>query len=235
MAPEFLTASIYDIPEVARLAQLSPSRVRRWLLGYSYEYGVGVDRFRRRQGPVVHRVDAHYASFLDLIELRFARAFLEHGFSPQKVRAAFTEAALVTGEDHPFARRRFFRMGRRLFLELQRNRDDARNLLELCTRGQWAIGPIVREYATQVEFDEDSSAVTSWWPLGRGKPVVIDPRLSSGAPVLQRHGIRTANLYDLYLGEGRDARAVAEWMSISVAEVQAAVRFEEEWSLRRAA
>jgi uncharacterized protein (DUF433 family)/DNA-binding transcriptional MerR regulator len=242
LASEFLTVAIYDIPEVARLSQLSHSRVRRWLRGYSYEYGDGASRQTRHQAPVVPREEAQYASFLDLIELRFAKAFLDRGFSPQKVRAAFAEAAELTGEDHPFARRRFFGMGLRIFLELQRQRplshrraEPHNNLLELLTHGQWAIGPIVREYASQVRFDRRSRAVTSWWPLGRRMPVMIDPRISAGAPVLKGHGIRTANLYDLYLGESRNARAVADWMSVSVADVEAAVRFEEEWSLPKAA
>jgi uncharacterized protein (DUF433 family) len=236
LASELLYAAIYDIPEVARLSQLSQSRVRRWLRGYSYEYGVGTTRQKKHQGPVVPRADTHLASFLDLIELRFAKGFLDRGFSPQQVRAAFNEAAQVTGEDHPFARRRFFAMERRLFIELSQGSGRLpRNLLELFTEGQWAIDPVVRTYASQVEFDVKSSVVTSWWPLGRKKPVVIDPRISAGAPAIERLGIRTANLYDLYLGENKNARAVAEWMGVSVTAVRAAVQFEEQWSLPKAA
>jgi hypothetical protein len=231
-----LTASMYGIAEVSRLAQLPKSNVQRWLRGYVY---VGRDRVRRRQGPVVQRTNEPYASFLDLIELRFAKGFIDAGLSTQKVREAFNEAAEITGQDHAFARKKFFSVGKRLFLELERKlegrEEKERQLLELFTNGQWVIEPVVRQYATQVKFDEETKAVTRWWPLGRDVPIIIDPAFGYGAPTLEDKGIKTANIYALYRGEGRKASSVARWMDISVDEVEAAVMFEREWQPRLAA
>lgn len=231
---ELLTAPIYEPSEAARLAQLSTGRVRRFLLGYKYR--LGTNQRERRQRPVLQRkrVD-RYASFLDLIELRFARAFLAEGFSPQRVRAAFSEAARVTSLDHPFARRRFFTSGSKIYLDVKRRRDDAPHLLELFTGGQWAIEPIVREYEKQIDFDPHTEAALRWYPLGPETPIVVDPRFSFGEPTLRGSGIRTANLQMLYLGEGRSVEAVAQWMEVSVAEVESALEFERKWSRRLAA
>jgi uncharacterized protein (DUF433 family) len=227
-----LTAPIYESSAAAWLAQLKSSHVRRLLHGYRWEDVRGIEHVKE---PVVHRAPmGRYASFLDLIELRFARAFLAEGFSPQKVRKAFDEAATVTGLDHPFARRRFFTSGPKIYLDAKGNRQ-APNLLELFTGGQWAIGDVVNEYEKQIDFDPQSDAARRWYPLGADHHVMIDPRYAFGEPALKDRGTRTSNLYQLYVGEGRNAQAVARWMDIPVEEVEAALQFEREWSKQLAA
>jgi hypothetical protein len=117
------------------MLQLTPSRVRRWLFGYQYK--VGADRHSKRQRPVVRRgtAEPRIASFLDLIDLLDAKSFLREGISLQKVRHAFDEAVVVLGEDHPFARGRFFTSGGEIYLEMPEHKDTP-NLLHLLSGGQ---------------------------------------------------------------------------------------------------
>jgi uncharacterized protein (DUF433 family) len=221
-----LTAPIYEPAEVARLVGLTASRVRRWLFGYQYR--VGADKREKKQVPVIHRRNTdryRYASFLDLIELLSVKSFLDKGFSLQRVRRACDEAASVLSDDHPFARRRFFTSGREIYLEFQ-NRRDAANLLQLLTDGQWVIEPIIREFAEQIDFDLDSELAAKWWPLGKNEHVVLDPLVSFGAPSIVGRGVKTANVFDLYRAERQKSEVVARWMSLTLTEVEAAVRFE---------
>jgi uncharacterized protein (DUF433 family) len=232
---DLYVAPIYEPTEAARLVRMSVSRVRRWLRGYEYRYssGPGSDSSRRRQPPIVRRRDetgSPYASFLDLIELWFARAFLVEGrLSPQRVRKAFDEARAITGLDHPFARRRFFTEGTQIYMEVHDREAsaDVQHLLQLLSGGQWVIAPIVLQYAQRVEFDSETDMVVKWWPLGRDARVTVTPTVAFGAPTLEGRGIRTATLYDLYRAEGDDADRVAQWMKIAPEEVESAIRFEK--------
>jgi uncharacterized protein (DUF433 family)/DNA-binding transcriptional MerR regulator len=229
-----LASPIYEPAEVARLVGLTASRVRRWLFGYHFR--VGADRRERKQVPVIRRQNGgrnRYASFLDLIELLSVKSFLDHGLSLQRVRRACDEAASVLGVDHPFARRRFFTSGREIYLELQ-NRSQASNLLQLLSGGQWVIEPIINEFAEQIDFDMDSDLAAKWWPLGKDKLVVLDPLVSFGAPSIVGRGVKTANVFDLYRAERQKAEVVARWMNLTLAEVEAAVRFEKK-QVRQAA
>ena len=221
-----LTAPIYEPAEVARLVGLTPSRVRRWLFGYHFR--VGTDRRERKQVPVIRRDSRgkyRYASFLDLIELLSVKSFLDKGFSLQRVRRACDEAASVLQVDHPFARRRFFTSGRQIYLEFQ-NRAEAANLLQLLSGGQWVIEPIIREFAEQIDFDLESELASKWWPLGKDEYIVLDPLVAFGAPSIVGRGVKTFNVFDLYRAERQRADVVAHWMSLTLTEVEAAVRFE---------
>lgn len=224
-----LDVPTYSPATASRLVRLEPGRVRRWLEGYEYNYSpkMATANSRRRQRPLVRRrgaLGSRYASFLDLIDLLFVKKFVEHGISVQKLRKALEEAVDLIG-DHHFAQRRFWTDGRKIYLQIKDKPAEA--LLELLSDGQWVIAPIIKQVAHQIEFDEQSGMSKRWFPLGKDKPVVLDPAVSFGAPTIAGHGVQTANVFDLYKGEGRDINRVSAWLDVPPEAVESAVEFEQ--------
>ncbi len=200
---------------------LNPARVRRWLKGYDYVHAGSV----RHQGPVVRRQGAHstsYASFLDLVDLLFVKRFLDHGVSLQRVRAALQEAFEILGTSRAL-RETFFTDGSDIFLKVQ-HKGDA--ILELLSGGQWTIAPLIQQLSAQIEFDSPGGLARRWYPLGRGRPVVLDPSVCFGRPVLVGRGVATANVYDLFRAEHERVEAVRSWWDLTEREVKAAIEFE---------
>ena len=211
----------YPAAEAGRLVGLTASRVRRWLKGYDYSYGDAM----WRQGPVLQRRPTQvtsYASFLELVDLLFVKRFLDHGVSLQKVRRALVEAREILGTDH-FARETFFTDGSGIFLKV---REKGNAILELISGGQWTIESIIRQLATQIDFESPGGLASRWYPLGRERSVVLDPSVSFGRPSVVGHGTTTANIYDLYLAEGETVGPVRAWWDLTIEEVEAAVEFE---------
>lgn len=216
----------YTAAEAGRLVGLQASRIRRWLRGYEYDVPARENSTIRRvrQVPVIQRGDsaAPFASFLDLVDLLFVKKFLDAGVSLQKLRRAMEEADKLIGGHH-FAQRSFFTDGRNIYMEMK-GRGDA--LLELLTGGQWVIAPVIKHLASEITFHETTGFAERWFPLGSGSHVVVDPRISFGAPTLVNRGIETANVFDLYLAEDERVGSVASWLGIQEDEVQDAVAFE---------
>jgi len=228
MGCSILHEPVYGVTEAARLLKMTPNRVRRWLFGYEYEWNSQGNRKRGRQPPVVERGESaatRSASFLDLMELLFAKAFLDHGISLSRVRRALDEAKRHFREDHPFARQRFYAWKRDIYMQLGDDEDST--LVQLLHGGQLAIRPIIQQVGKQIDFDSDTHLATTWWPLGRRTPVVLAPRICFGSPCVQGRGIRTANVYDLFCAENRDVKQTCFWLDLSPHEVHAAVQFEE--------
>ena len=217
----------YPVAEAGRLVGLTAGRVRRWLRGYEYTYGDAV----RGQPPVVQDrgIRSPYASFLDLVDLLFVKRFLDHGVSLQKVRRALEEARAVLGTEH-FARQTFFTRDGSIYLrlldEVPKDRGDA--ILELMSGGQWVIAPVIRELAEQIEFDPPERLASRWYPLGRDRPVVLDPMVSFGAPSIVGSGVKTININDLFVAEDENLAAVRAWWDLTDGEIQAAVEFERQ-------
>ena len=216
---------MYPAAEAGRLVGLSSVRVRRWLKGYEYEY----DSERRHQRPVIRRrgiAETSFASFLDLIDLLFAKRFISYGISLQKLRKALDEAAAILHTDH-FARRSFFTDGGNVYLQI---REEGDALLELLSGGQWVIPEVIKELAHQIDFDEATDLARRWYPMGPEGLVVLDPLISFGRPAIIGSGITTGNIFDFFLAEDRQQRPVCRWMALSPPEVSAAVRFEEQFT-----
>lgn len=225
---------VWDIPrytaaEAGRLTGLSPGRVRRWLRGYSYLYSSSSSELDTviHQQPVIRQRDAEdsgYASFLDLIDLIFVRRFLESGFSLQKIRKALAEAESIVGGHH-FAQRVYFTDGQEIYLRVKEKASE--NLLQLLSGGQWVISEIILKMAKQVDFDKSTGFAEKWYPAGRDGGVVLDPRVCFGAPTIAGKGVRTSNIYDLFVAESNDAKQVSDWMNLRTEEIEAAVQFEK--------
>jgi len=186
-------SAIYTIAEAARLCGLSQGQVRRWIQSSS----TAVHTPRRVSKHGVLGLD-----FLDLIELRYVKAFIEAGISWHVLRAVHERAATMLRFDHPFATKNFLTDGHNI---LSRIAEIAS--LKIAT-DQHAFSRIVDRYLVGEEgldFDADGMAVR-WWPMGKKRLVVLDTKRSFGQPIVDTEGVPTAVLYKAYLAESGSAR-----------------------------
>ncbi len=74
-------------------------------------------------------------------------------------------------------------------------------------------------------IDFDKNQAERWWPLGRRKQVVIDPKRSFGQPIVNEGGVPTVVLADAYRAE-RSIKRVVAWFDVGKAAVRDAVEYE---------
>ena len=89
---------------------------------------------------------------------------------------------------------------------------------------QVVAGPVFDQFLSEIEFDTSTLLAARWWPLGRQVPVVLDPALRFGAPIVAGTGVRTSTL--ARLARTTTILDVAVAYEIQVAHAQAAVDFE---------
>lgn len=65
-----------------------------------------------------------------------------------------------------------------------------------------------------------------WYPEGPRAPIVVDPAVNFGHPIVRGTGVPTETLYASYLAEGKDRSRVARLYEVTPQAVSAAVRFE---------
>ncbi len=228
-----LGIGVYSRADAARLLRMTPPRVSRWVVGYTYWLRSRINHQERRseRPPVVHtdlpQVDNVLAlSFLELMELRVIKALVDKGFPLQRVRKAAAIASRDLNTMHPFAARRVFVDERFIFVALE-DQEGTPNLLQLDERRhhQINIGEVLRPFLEEIEFDNQTSLAKRWWPLGRQIPVVLNPRVAFGAPTIDGTGTRTDVVAQMAAIASR--RTVSEAYQLERRQVQAAVRFEK--------
>jgi uncharacterized protein (DUF433 family) len=226
--PSLLNTGLYTVPEAARLTRVSVGKIRRWLKGYNFRSGERVHHSNAVwQGELQPMENKLALSFRDLLELRFVDAFIRLGVSWRTMRRAHAKAQKQLNTTHPFCSNRIFTDGRSILLR-QGEEDSDQVLVNLVTN-QGEFSRIVEPFRKELEF---SGTDIIWWPLGRERQIVVDPKRNFGQPTVAHSGVPSQVL-------ARSAKAnaskelVAKWYEVQPEEVRDAVEFEQ--SLAKAA
>ena len=103
-----------------------------------------------------------------------------------------------------------------------------KRLMELI-HGQYEMYEVIEDFlAKGIQFRPDGLA-RLWYPDHKKYPkIVLTPVKAHGQPVIDRAGVPTRTLFDLWLTEKRDFAAVADWFEIAESDVEQAVEYELE-------
>lgn len=219
-----LDRPLYAYAEAARLARVPTSTAKRWLTGYSYTGPAGLEIEHAPVTPHDAGGPHEGVSFLDLVELAAIGRLKTLGFSLAKIRAIVATCQQVFQVPHPLASERFLIGGRDVFVQ----RDGV--LVDVLRRkGAQAWYEVLEPFLETLDYQEQLAY--RWWPLGKDKPVVIDPEYGFGLPVVYGTGIRTEILFERFTA-GELPEEIAGDFRLDVIQVERALQFE---SQRRAA
>jgi uncharacterized protein (DUF433 family) len=169
----------YTTVEAARFAQTKPNTVAYWYYGTGKRTGPALGG-KRRYAPL---------SYLQLVEVAFAASFRQRGVPLQRIRKARDYVAKVFRAEFPFAQYEFKTEGLHVLMDAASVEPDFRDLIVADEAGQMAWERIVLERFEQFDYEEELAV--RWHPRGRNIPILIDPRISFGAPVIEGTGIPT--------------------------------------------
>lgn len=170
----------YQVGEAARYARTTPQTVRNW------------QKLRGEQGGVLsERESGEALSYLQLIEMGVVAAMRKAGVRLDKIQAARTYLAHEFKAEYPFAKYEFKTNGKALFVEYAHimGESERDKLLVVSESGQLAWTEILRQRLREFDYDMELATVLRWKVGGEDSPVMVDPRVSFGAP--QVNGIPT--------------------------------------------
>jgi uncharacterized protein (DUF433 family) len=209
----------YPFSEAAHYLNLPVSTLRAWCLGQG-----GPQGFR----PVI-RLDGQPGeglSFLNLIEAHVLAALRRvHGVRLARVRSALDYVARQLGVARPLADVQFQTDGVDLFVE-QLDR-----LLNVSKEGQLEMASLLRAHLQRIERDPGKVPIklypftTSRAAADAPAPIVIDPRIAFGRPVLRGKGVPTAVLADRFKA-GDSLKELAGDYEAAPEDIEEAIRCE---------
>lgn len=227
-ASNLLNTGLYTVPEASRLTRVSTGKIRRWIRGYDFRASGSVRHSDAVWQGEIKPLDNKLAlSFRDLLELRFVDAFIRAGVSWRTMRRAHTNAQSELRTTHPFCSNRIFTDGRSILLR-QATEDSDEALVNLAT-DQKEFSRIVEAFRKELEF---SGTDIVWWPLGKQRQIVLDPKRNFGQPTVTKSGVPAATLARSVKANSSQ-ELVARWYEVYPDEIRDAVEFEE--SLAKAA
>jgi uncharacterized protein (DUF433 family) len=210
------TQPMYSFKEVSRLSGVSVSTVKNWLHGYITTQGEVKPLFNG------HPIDEKTCSFLELIEIVVAAKFrkAEHE-SFKTVRHAYDNARKLFNLEYPFARMELKAIGGHIVHIM---RVPGASLQAIDQPEQFTIPNLVQETIGQLEYEYELAS--KWYPVGKDIPIVVDPRISAGLPVIRGRGITVEAIHKRFKAKQK-MEFIESDFELEHEVVEEAIRFAE--------
>jgi uncharacterized protein (DUF433 family) len=216
-------SAAYTLAEAARYLRLPAATLRSWILGREYPTARGSGEFPPLIRPASWRPPL--LSFSNLIEAHVLRSLrTEHGVPVKALRDALAYAENALGIDRLLLRPELRADAGRIFLERYGQ------LVELSASGQLAMRLLFDEHLKRVEWDSSKSPVRLY-PFvyapapSEERPIVIDPRIAFGRPVVLSKGISTSVIAER-IDAGETVQDLAADYDLGPFEVEQAIVYE---------
>ena len=212
----------YSLVEAARYLKLSPATLRSWFLGRDYPTARGVSQF----APVLKLAGKKppALSFSNLIEAHVLRSLrTDHGIPLLGVRQALSYAERQLGIADLLRHEELRASGKELFLSRYGK------LINLSASGQLAMRTVFDAHLRRIEWGPLRSAVRLY-PFvtdgaGHAKPIIIDPKISFGRPVVGEAFVSTRTIVDR-IDAGEAVANIARDYRLTPEAIEEAVLYE---------
>jgi len=204
----------YTVSDAARYAGTHRQTVAYW-----HYYGGSV-------GPVLPGKERKKPlSYYQLVEVAFVATFRAFQVPLKNLRAAHSYFSQAFNVEYPFAQLRLKTEGFHVLKDYLEVVDDGqlRKLIAGDKYGQLGWEEMVSNRFAEFEYNDEHGIAITWHVAGRQSPVVIDPRISFGAPTVK--GIPTWALKGRYIA-GEEIQDISADFVLEADQVAAALRFE---------
>ena len=206
----------YRLSDAARYAGTSTQTVSNWHYRELPGYGVPALPGRRRREPL---------SYLELIEVAVVTTFRKFNVPLSNIAKTRSYMAQTFNSEFPFAEYRFKTDGYHLLMslaevELVLPTDD---LIVADAGGQLGWNAMMVNRLLEFDYDLEYEIALQWFAAGRQSQVVIDPRVSYGAPMIK--GIPTWVLKGRWLA-GESISDIQEDFNLDEKEIKDGLSFE---------
>ncbi len=212
----------YSIPEAARYLRIPQATLRSWLIGRDYTTAAGAKTFK----PLIRIADGRgrQLSFENLIEAHVLTALRKtHEVRVKDIREAIRYVERELEIKRLLLSQELKTGGGALFL------DHYGELINIGQSGQLAMRSVLESFLKRVVWEDALVAAfypfVGDWGQAAPRPIVINPNLAFGKPVVASRFIATAVITDR-CDAGESIADLAEDYGLEAAEIEAAILYE---------
>ena len=215
------TESMYTFSEAAHLAGVSTTTVKNWLFGYTAN--------GRVVPPLFQSGNVEMVSFLQMIEIMVAGRFRKSALGGRSVpfrtvREAYVNAREIWSIEYPFAHLKLEALGGHI-VHFLREGGSPDGFQALDAPEQHTLPGLLRRKTIDL-IDYDQELAARWFPISKTVPIVVDPKLSTGMPVIEGRGV-TVQAISKRFKAGLNIDFIAKDFELERNLIETALRYSE--------
>ena len=203
-------------PNVVKILGMPYRKVYAWMRRY-FKGELG-EAFKNTY--VSEKYGTRSVNFVTLIELHTMMHLADAGIRTQEVLEVRETLAVLYGTPTPFAHKAvlegMYTNGKEVFWEMKND------IITLTGKKPFQLD-MIRSLIKKLDFDEDALA-SKYYPLGKEKHIVMDPRRKFGYPVIGKTNIYPETIYTFHKG-GEPTDFIAHLYRITLEEAEAAIEY----------
>ena len=211
---------LYNLSEISRWVGVPPATIRSWAFGRKY----WADGREKLFQPLFKIADptGRRLSFSNIAEAHILAATRRNEIAMADVRAAIDMLqADDRHADHPLLTGKFFRNGKRLFVEFLNEKIAASKPIQ----GQRPLGDLLDAYLERIVRDDRDHPVRLFpMPKNDNRSVMLDFTIAGGQPVVVGTGILVEFLR-ARKNSGESIKSIAEDYGLSAHRVAEAINY----------
>lgn len=175
--------------------------------------------------PVLPARSPALLSYLQLVEAAFVADFRRLGVRLDSLRLAHAYLRKTFEVEYPFAQLDVRTDGVAVLAEYVEH-EAGRPLRRLVAADRG--GQLVWPEAIRIRFDQfdyERRLAVRWHPRGRANPILVDPRIAFGAPIVAETGVATWLIRERYEA-GEELAEIEEDFGVTREQITAALAFE---------
>ena len=213
----------YEITETAGYLGMSLKTLQSWVKGRHYPTNAG----NRFFSPLVKLKSPGKLSFFNLVEIHLLLSTRKkHRITMPAIREAIDYINTEFPSDHPLLSEQFLTDGKDLFVR------KLEQTINITKRGQLGIGPILDLYLQRIDRDRTGLPIRlfpvrmDWDRLYDEPPrvIVINPKVSSGRPVVQGTGVVTT-IVNSRFRSGEGIEELSQDYGLKPAQIEEVIRY----------
>ncbi len=216
-----LGEGVYTVPDASIILDYPKTKLRRWVNQF-WKTDFRYQKYLTNNNSYIWGNGQETAfNFFTLIEIFTVISLRQLRVSFKTIKQARLELSEVFNTHFPFASQQLMSDGRKVIVEL-----DKTKLLELGTGGQIAFKNIIEPFCQKLDFNQDTELVNRFWPLGKNRSIVVDPKHGFGRPTITGTNISIEVIYSL-LNAGEEKDTVADLYNLTNEQVNDVLVFQQ--------
>lgn len=212
-SPTF-NSGVYTIAEICRILNIPYNQIHRWANDYWDE------QFYKLHGyKYSHQADGTKVySFHSLIEYYVFYHLRCLKFSAKKIVIAHFAMSKALDSPYPFASAQILVDGKNILFS-----PDGDAIIDADPSLHFNLQELIRPFARKIEFNGGLLA-QRYWPLGKNRSVVVDPKVQFGIPIIAGTRITTQSIEQMK-SSGDSIKTLTKAFGITTKQVKDSIEY----------
>lgn len=211
-----LGIGIYTTSELSKILRIPYYKINRWIKKY-WDGELGKEYAQKYSWE---KGNSKAVGFHTLIEFYIFMNLAEAGVKTHEALRAHKQLSRLFDTPFPFAHSEVVANmktdGKKLFFKFKDG------IIALDGTSQFNLN-FIDLFFKKLEFDVENLA-TRFWPLGKEKNIMVDPKRQFGHPVIQESNIYPETIYNLYKGK-ESIEYIAYLYKLNIDQVKDAIEY----------